>query len=54
MNDSLSSLKLKEIMAEIIGRQLGSVTFVQDYIQFAFDGPELTFSVSSVVSKVAY
>jgi len=34
--------ELKALMAEIVGHQLSSVTFVQDYIQFAFDGPVLT------------
>jgi hypothetical protein len=36
------SATLKELMREIVGRQLTSVTFVQDYIQLAFDGLGLT------------
>ena len=50
MADALSSLKLKEVMGEIVGRQLSSVTFVQDYIQFAFDGPGLTTYTLPTVS----
>jgi hypothetical protein len=33
MTDAVSNLKPKEVMAEIVGRRLSSVTFVQDYIQ---------------------
>ena len=36
------SLTLKQAMSEIIGRRLSSVTFVQDYVQFDFDGAVLT------------
>ena len=27
---------------ELVGRELGSVVFVRDYVQFSFDGPCLT------------
>ncbi len=29
-------------LAQIVGEQLSEVTFVQDYVQLAFDGPRLT------------
>ena len=32
----------EEVLQEIVGRQLGSVEFVQDYVQLHFDGPGLT------------
>jgi len=32
----------EEVLQEIVGRQLGSVEFVQDYVQLKFDGPGLT------------
>ena len=32
----------KESLQVIVGRQLGSVEFVQDYVQLRFDGPCLT------------
>ena len=33
---------LQEAMGELIGRDLASIEFVRDYIQFRFDGPCLT------------
>jgi hypothetical protein len=30
-----------DIFAEIIGAQMGAVTFVQDYLQLHFDGPTI-------------
>ena len=50
MADALSSPTLREAMSQIVGRQLGSVTFVQDYIQLAFDGPLLTTYTHPTVS----
>jgi hypothetical protein len=50
MMDASSNLELKKSMAEIIGRQLSSVTFVQDYMQFDFDGARLTTYTLPTVS----
>ena len=36
-----------EMFAEIVGAQLGAVTFVQDYLQLHFDGP--TINVTAVL-----
>ena len=33
---------MEDVLATLVGRQLGSVEFVQDYVQFHFDGPTLT------------
>jgi hypothetical protein len=38
------------LLQKIIGEQLSSVEFVQDYIQLHFDGPTLTAFVWPVVS----
>lgn len=38
---------------EIIGRQLSSVEFVQDYVQFRFDGPCLTAITPPVFTKAS-
>ena len=41
----MNETQTKEILAAlrtIKGHQLGAVTFVQDYVQLAFDGPALT------------
>jgi hypothetical protein len=32
----------RQFYVQIIGQQLGAVTFVQDYVQLAFDGPGIT------------
>ena len=33
---------VRQLFEQIIGEQLGAVTFVQDYVQLAFDGPGIT------------
>jgi hypothetical protein len=38
------------VLQSIVGEQLSSVEFVQDYIQFRFDGPCLTAFTNPVVS----
>lgn len=43
--------KYEQILQLIIGEQLSSVEFVQDYIQFKFDGPVLT-AISHPIVKV--
>jgi hypothetical protein len=35
-------MTLQDGMSELVGRCLSSIEFVQDYIQFRFDGPCLT------------
>jgi hypothetical protein len=42
--------KKSSLLQEIIGEQLSSVEFVQDYVQLHFDGPILTTFVWPVVS----
>lgn len=42
MINTPANLTLKEAMSEIVGRQLSSVTFVQDYLQLDIDGSSLT------------
>jgi hypothetical protein len=37
-------------LAILVGRQLSAVVFVQDYVQFQFDGPVLTAITSPRVS----
>lgn len=39
----------QEVLQEIVGRQLSSVEFVQDYVQLRFDGPTLTAVTQPVV-----
>lgn len=41
MNQNQSNTALTALRA-MEGKQLGAVTFVQDYVQLAFDGPGLT------------
>ena len=44
------------VLGQIVGRQLSSVTFVQDYVQMSFDGPAVTAVTHPVVEAegVAY
>jgi hypothetical protein len=42
---------LAEALEKLVGRALSSVTFVADYIQFAFDGPGLTAYILPIVSS---
>ncbi len=42
MLSDLERRGLQESMTELVSRDLSSVEFVQDYIQFRFDGPCLT------------
>jgi hypothetical protein len=37
----ISQPTVGEILAYLVGAQLGAVTFVQDYLQLHFDGPRL-------------
>ena len=51
MTTTPANLTLKQAMSEIVGHQLSSVTFVQDYVQFDFDGSALTaYTLPSVNS----
>ena len=38
----MGQMTLQDAMGELIGRDLASIQFVRDYIQFGFDGPCLT------------
>ncbi len=38
---------------ELVGRELGSVVFVRDYVQFSFDGPCLTALILPVFMTAA-
>jgi hypothetical protein len=43
---------LNEALAELIGSQLSSVEFVQDYAQLRFDGPTLTaYTPADIVNE---
>ena len=42
---------LTDSMAEVLGRLLSSVEFVQDYVQLRFDGPYLTAITLPVVTR---
>ena len=44
-------LTLAEALEKLVGSALSSVSFVADYIQFAFDGPELTAYTLPIVSS---
>jgi hypothetical protein len=50
MTNAATKPTLQEAMTKIVGRQLSSVTFVQDYVQFAFDGSGLTAYTPPIVS----
>lgn len=39
----------EEVLKDILGRQLSSVEFVQDYVQLRFDGPTLTAVTQPIV-----
>jgi hypothetical protein len=42
MTNAPTQPTLADALEKIVGRALSSVTFVADYVQFAFDGPVLT------------
>lgn len=39
----------EELLQKVVGRQLSSVEFVQDYVQLRFDGPVLTAITQPIV-----
>ena len=41
----------ESLLAELVGRELSSIEFVRDYLQFRFDGPTLTVLTSPTVTR---
>ena len=39
------------LLAELVGRELSSIEFVRDYLQFRFDGPTLTVLTTPTVLR---
>jgi hypothetical protein len=48
-NEISASPTGEDVLAEIVGSQLSAVTFVMDYVQLAFDGPQLTAVTCPVI-----
>ena len=47
----MASPKKEDLLTRLVGRQLSSVEFVQDYVQLRFDGPCLNAFTPPTVAK---
>jgi hypothetical protein len=52
MENKTIRLTLQDVIGKIVGNELSSVTFVRDYVQFAFDGPVLTAYASDSSPRI--